>query len=187
MEDVKSDADVKHDAAPVVKHEPTPEEVAAETKLRESLEWGHISLEAKNGIVHSNCKAVQFQSVEAMNKYFKDNPGLFSVQTDVSASDIVCIVDRVLSKEEQDILNDQGTALQEILERKRKERAEAAQAQKDFEDNRLKQMDDLMELGKKCQANHGAVIEDNKKYKKQIEDLKAEVASLKKDLKKVKK
>ncbi len=169
------DHSIAEEADTATLHKLDAERKDAEAKLEASLAFGYINLESSNGLVHNNCKALSFQSVDAFNRWFETNPGTFAVQVNVSAQDIICIVDRVLSDEEQEILRDRGEAINQIMAERRALREKANADAKALEDKRTEELETLVELGKKCQHNHGAVIEDNAKLKKEIKDLQKRV------------
>lgn len=159
--------------------------VDPEVKLQKSIDFGAIAFESDRGVIQSNCMAKLFWPTygeggvlvkgadEALNEYCKNNIGLIAVQM-MAMSDglLMCIFNRVLDQDEQDILRDKQEVIQQLLAEKKKLREEAHQAEMDANDKRLKELEDLQEQGLKCRHNHAAVIDENQLLKKEVRDLK---------------
>lgn len=143
---------------------------------------GGISIESPNGVNYSGTKAMEFESIEAMNAWFEGNFGHLVVQlfphTRVEKdgalrTGIVAIVAKVFDEEELQELADINAIVGE-LKAKRKAEREAQElenqlAQQKHEDD----LKELQALGRKCRENHGGVIEDNIRLKKEVKTLKS--------------
>ena len=139
-----------------------------EKKIEEHLAWGHINFEGTNGLVHNNCRAMEFESADEMNAWFKEHVGHFAAQVNITDGSIICIVDRVMDDDMREVMELKGEALSRIMAELKAQRDEAKEKQKAEEDRRTAELEDLVALGKKCKDNHGAVIEENAKLKKQL-------------------
>lgn len=150
-------------------------EEAAKKSLGEFINWGHINFESANGLIHSNCRAVEFKTAEEMNKYFEDNIGTFATQIFAVGDRCIAIVNRRLDEEGQAIMQDHGDAIRKYVEEAGKKRAEAKEKEEAELKERVANLERLQELGKKCEHNHGAVIEENQKLKKEVKQLRKEL------------
>lgn len=158
----------------------TPGAQTEEEKLDESLKFGSINYESANGVVQSNCKAMQFATVDELNEYFRAHPGTFATQVSSDPTGILCIVNRTLTKEEQTILEEQGDVMRTMLAEKKKQREDAKAAEEAANQAKLDEVERMLALGRQCEKNHAAVIEDNGKLKKENASLRKTVADLQK-------
>jgi hypothetical protein len=165
------------DGNPVTSDEPSKDEVktdslSADKKLEATLAWGHINFESDKGITQSNVKAFAFATVHEMNEWFEKNPGHFAVQVMGVRDYIVCLINKVLSSEEQQLLEDRADAIAKIMEEKRLAREEAEKLTEEGQAKARAEVDRLMNLGRKCEHNHGAVLKEIDKFKKEVKELR---------------
>ncbi len=157
---------------PTETNEVEVKQAEANAKLDEELLFGHIALESDKGIVTSACKALAFDTADAMNAYFEKHQGLFCNQVLTANNQIVAIVNKVFSEEQQQMLEDKADIIRDLEAAKAKERHEAKLEAERINVEAKKEIDRLVALGRKCDANHGAVIEDNAKMKKELTKLR---------------
>lgn len=143
-------------------------------KLGEFLEWGHINFESANGVIQSNCKAVEFQTADEMNKWFADSPGVFATQIFPMDGKLVAICNRVMDEEEQADLSARADAIRKYVEEAKAKRQEAKLLEEKTLEERAAEQERLIEVGKKCEHNHGAVIEENQKLKRDLKKARKE-------------
>lgn len=164
----------------------TTEEVSQENAanirkgLDEFLNWGHINFESANGVIQSNCRAIGFagsseQIAAAMNEYFEKHPGTFAAQIFTDGGGTIAIVNRTMTEEDQAILADSADVIRDLTAQRKKARDDAKLKEEEELKARVAKLEELQKLGEKCVSNHGAVIEDNSKLKKENESLRKQL------------
>jgi hypothetical protein len=124
---------------------------------------------------YPGCAAIEFRDAIEMNSFFADNPNrlvvaVFPTQRrfmgGVVEFYITCLYTKILTDEEIAEFNEvQSEARRLIDERKAKREA----ARKLIEEEKVKQLQEqkrLLDLGRKCEENHGGLVEENRKLKK---------------------
>lgn len=159
------------------------DKVLEEKKLQEGdpapnrFGMGHINVSFNSQINYSNVKPMTFERVEDLEAALKDKPGHIVVwMGNDKFGNIVVLVSRELSDEEINELHEWQGDLERLRNERRMERAKATIAQKEAEAAAEKEQQNLIAEGRTCREHHGALIEDNRK-------LKSEVQSLRKQLK----
>ncbi len=138
--------------------------------------FGFISLHMDGGRIYSGTQLMRFDRYNEMNEYFEEHTGLLVVTMfpmhGLTGSHILALVATGISDEEREEL----MAYQQDLNRLRDERHAAKNAAKEHaaiaEAKRLNDERELQALGRKCRENHGAVLEDNHKLRKENKRLK---------------
>ena len=111
---------------------------------------------------HTGCKAALFTSVTDLNQFCESHRGLlFAHVSPRPDGTIFALYTRMLTQEDQDLLNLQQADWEAFRAKKRKERDAAdakrleaeEQAMKDAEAKR-QEIERLVEVGRKCEHNH---------------------------------
>ncbi len=149
-------------------------------KLGEFLAWGHINFESANGVIQSGCRAVVFDSAEAMNSYFEEHNGIFAAQIFPMEGKLVALCNRTLDEDDQLVLSDYHEEVRKKVAELKEGREKAKLDEENALKDRVAELERLQEIGKKCEHNHAAVIEDNQKLKSEAASLRKQVAKFQK-------
>lgn len=115
----------------------------------------------------SNCKMLFFVTPEDLNDWFDANPGHILFDWKTSAGGVLyCIIGQVLSPEEQDDMELRASVINEEVEKRKQERAAQLEAHAEKLKAEIAENKRLIEVGKKCEHNHGALIKEKRKNKK---------------------
>ena len=173
----------KIEAMRVVKAKIEDAEGGKSPKLPEDLvkdRFGYLHTDFTNSSAYSHSKLMEFAHADLLNEWFKENRGYIvhalGVRKGSTAHGLhdlyYVLVNKIRTDEEIQESQDIASIVEEQLEKKRSERMKA---QLDAEEAREKAEQvraELLELGRKCKDNHGAVIEDNIKLKKEVKKLR---------------
>lgn len=133
---------------------------------------GKINIAHSRG-VYSGVKLERFSEWEDLNRFFEKFGGQGVVMTelpqvDPKTGEILVFISKNYSDEEIAELNEISNLISAEMEKRKALRAEN---EAKIEAERIRQQVEakrLQEVGRKCESNHGQVIEENSKLKKQL-------------------
>ena len=123
----------------------------------------------------SGCTVVPFTDEKDMTRWFENNLGFMLVNLVEFDGHLLGVVSPIHTPEEIQEMNELQAELQASLEKKRaqreKDRQEREKAEKaaEIEEKRL------AGVGRACEQNHGAVIEENRKLREEVAKLRKKV------------
>lgn len=134
---------------------------------------------------HSGARAMEFESADDMNAWFQEHGlGLIVVHVEPFAQVLpdgtmrtrffVMVVKQLSNEQTDRMAKIQGIIAQELA---KLDEAEEAQKEADAaaKAKELAEERELQALGRKCRDNHGGVIEENAKLRKENKTLRAKV------------
>jgi proline racemase len=151
-----------------------PSESASEKSALERSEkngQGFINIGGTFNGHYSKCSVKEFMGFDgpidkAINGFFEVNRGFLVVDVKYGGSNALVFYTKTLDDRETHVLTKYAQALEDKV--REELAAEEAEEEKRLQAEELKKDAErqLIELGRRCQENHGAVIEENRKLKK---------------------
>ena len=129
-----------------------------------SWDWpGKIPVANERGYF-TGCAALKFNTCEAANAFFEANKGLLAAYPQFLPDGSLCVlVTKQLDGEEQEEFEHFQREMGWHMSEWRKKRDAAKQKERADKERELAENDRLMKLGKKCEADHGALIKERRK------------------------
>ena len=134
---------------------------------------GKISYVSPSGQGFYGCAVQQFETAEAMELFFKENPGyqLVDLKTNVAFDDAgrsliyyVAIYTSVLQEEELELLKDRADAIEQLTQEKREARLKLQQEQEEHQEKVRKEEQRLIGVGAKCEKDHGGLDKERQEH-----------------------
>lgn len=118
---------------------------------------------------------MEFADVAEMNAWAKEHKddGMFAVQTNVcSDGRVVAFIQQTMNDEQLQELQEFSYEYEQFKEKRKEQKLKAMAEEEAAKTKAITDSKELQELGKKCRDNHGSVIEENVKLKKELKKLK---------------
>lgn len=141
-----------------------------------AIQLGKIAVESPNGVNYSGVKAMEFTTAAAMNEWAEQNFGTMVVQVvPLADGSVLAFVAKILSDEEIQEMADINAIVAEEKERRKMARQAAEIEARNAADKAAEERRELEKLGRNCRDNHGAVMDDNAKLRKEVKTLKSKL------------
>jgi hypothetical protein len=112
----------------------------------------------RDGGSYSGCKLERFSTIEDLNKFFEANENMTVMDMWPGTGqnpDWYVLYTNFMDPEEKADFDDAAEELRGIMARKREERRKAELETLTAEEKAARETERLVEVGKKCEANHG--------------------------------
>ena len=145
-------------------------QVGKNEKLKPSDYPGKLKLAVDRGHA-AGALAVEFRGADEMNAYFeaRDNHLIHHISTlpgsAETAPTILVIYSKVLTEEELAEHMEVMEEVQKIIEERKARREEAEEKSREAELKAAAEEKRLISVGRKCEANHDGLIEENRKLR----------------------
>lgn len=124
-------------------------------KARMKVQYpGKIVYVTPSGQSFHGCATQRFNDSEAMNGFFRDNPGYLLVDLKLYGDTYLCVYTAALEDEDLELLKDHGQAIEKVREEITKERLTLAQKQEEEAAKQQAETNRLVSVGVKCEADH---------------------------------
>lgn len=153
-------------------------ETMEEMKKQNAELKGPLTVSFNSMTTYSGVRCMTFETAKQMEEELGRLPGhIIAWLGNDKFGNIVAIVSRELSDEEQEDLHEAGRILEERKAERQKLKAEALVKEAEAREKAEKEVNDLLALGRKARDHN--IIEKNRELEKQVEELRREIKNLK--------